>query len=471
MAYGKMQTVETVRQTCHTACPCTFSTIKGDSGMAESGNSCASESNADEGLLFHYYRPQAGHPDIRECLKEARNLAERIRPRIVKDHELSFRERFRNLKQKGKALSKVAANYLINRKRFGSGCHNLRPLYVIWTMCNNCNFRCTYCDNHQGEHYFDVRDPDRLDTAKSKQLLEVMRTGTPALYWCGGEPTLRNDLPELLDYAWNLGYFPNMINTNGSLLHRRLEEPGWEEFLHQMDIIIVSLDALDLEALKTIWGVDNARQVIVNILLLRELNRDVAFKLAVNTVITPDTLDEARSVFDLVCDLDIWFVPVPVNFKHRPDNAMLEDPEYREFAELILARKREGYKIIGSETLLRRLLYAEPHSCVTTLKPHVWSNGSICWPCRASINVPPVNINLLEYASFDEAYAAAGKKINPDHFHGNGERQCGGDCAWMQNYTTSRYLEGLMHPVQSGFVKELVEFAFTGVTGKGERKP
>jgi len=434
--------------------------------MSNFGNSSGSELHPVEELVFKYYRPLAGHPDIHECLEEARRLADRIRPGIIKNSDLKFRDRLRNLRRRGKALSKVIANYLINQWRFGSGNHTLRPLYIIWTMCNNCNFRCSYCDNHQGEHYFDIQDPDRLDTAQSRRLLEVMRTGTPAIYWCGGEPTLRNDLPDLLDYAWDLGYFPNMINTNGSLLHRRLEEPGWEHFLHQMDIIIVSLDALDLDALKRVWGVDGVKQVLVNILLLRELNREVSFKLAVNTVITPDTLDEAHAVFDLVCDLDIWFVPVPVNFKHRPDSTMLDDPKYREFAELILSRKRTGHKIIGSETLLRRLLYAEPHSCVTTLKPHVWSNGSLCWPCRASINVPPVDINLLDYTTFDQAYAAAGSKINPDNFHGNGKDQCGGDCAWMQNYTTSRYLEGLTHPVRSGFMQELIEFAFTGVTNK-----
>ena len=83
--------------------------------------------------------------------------------------------------------------------------------------------------------------------------------------------------------------------------------------------------------------------------------------------------------------------------------------------------------------------------------------------------MPPVDVNLLDYDTFDQAYAAAGKQINPDNFHGNGEMQCGGDCAWMQNYTTSRYLEGLRHPVKSGFTKELVEFAFTGVTGKNKK--
>jgi hypothetical protein len=53
--------------------------------------------------------------------------------------------------------------------------------------------------------------------------------------------------------------------------------------------------------------------------------------------------------------------------------------------------------------------------------------------------------------------------------HGGGAHQCGGDCAWMQNYTTSRYLDGLAHPLRSGFLRELKEFAFTGVAGGDAR--
>ncbi|MBP8130449.1 MAG: radical SAM protein [Candidatus Hydrogenedentes bacterium] len=405
------------------------------------------------------YTPRAGHPDLDACLAEAQTLAADIRPLLLKDADLSFADRCRDRWRKVRALRRSAANYLVNRGRYKGGNHALRPLYVIWTMCNSCNFRCNYCDNHQGRHYYDMADPGRLDTGQGKRLLDVMITGTPAIYWCGGEPMLRSDLPELLDHAWRLGYFPNMINTNGSLVHRRLQDPAWRKFLWQMDIVIVSLDALDTALLSRLWGVDAGRQVLVNLLLLRELRRDVTFKLAVNTVITPETIMEARAVFDLACDLDVWFVPVPVNFKHRPEAALLDSPAYREFAELILARKREGCKIIGSETLLRRLLYAEPHHCLTALKPHVWSNGAICWPCRAAVNVAPVDINLLDYQTFDEAYAAGRERIAPDHFHGKGAQQCGGDCAWMQNYTTSRYLEGLTHPVRSGFLQELREFA------------
>ncbi len=415
--------------------------------------------DAANSLAFQLYRPKAGHPDWDGCFTEALELVARIAPAITKDKDLTAADKLKNLRRKARALRKNVENYRINRARYRRGDHGLRPLYVIWTMLNACNFRCSYCDNHQGRHYFDIPDPGRLDTAQGKKLLEVMYTGTPAIYWCGGEPTLRNDLPELLDQAFNLGYFPNMINTNGSLLHQLLRKPEWKNFLYQMDLVIISMDGLELSGLNKLWGVNNSRQVMVNLLLLRELRRQVKFKLAVNTVITPETIDEAEAVLNLACDLDVWFAPVPVNYKHQPNSQLLNNRKYLRLAELILTRKAEGYKIIGSASLLKRLLYSEPYQCLTALKPHVWSDGSICWPCRASINVKPENINLLDYDSFDEAYEAGRKLINPNSFHGPAANQCGGQCSWMQNYTTARYLDGLTNPIGSGFLGELFEFA------------
>ncbi len=409
-------------------------------------------------MKFHFYKPMDGHPDFDRCREEALDLADRIRPLVKKDADIGTADKVRDARRKARSIKQLAGNLRINRSRYRRGNHALRPLYVIWTTLNACNFRCTYCDNHQGERYFDIPDPGRLDTEQGKRLLEIMSTGTLAIYWCGGEPTLRNDLPELLDHAWRLGYFPNMINTNGSLLHKRLAKPEWSDFLWKMDTIIMSLDGLHMGRLNKLWGVKQAEQVVVNLLMMRELNRTTNFKLVVNTVITPDAIDEARAVLDLACDLGIWFVPVPVNFKHAPNRELLENPAYRELAGEILGRKRLGHKIIGSPRLLRALLFAEPYTCLTALKPHVWSDGSICWPCRASANVEPANINLLDHTSFDEAYEAGRKLVNPDFFHGPARNQCGGQCAWMQNYTTARYMEGIRYPLKSGLLQELIEF-------------
>ena len=146
-------------------------------------------------LEFRHYQPKSGHPDWDACLDEARALVSKVAPQITKNADLNFQDRLRDARRKARSLTQTAKNLVVNRRRYKRGDHALRPLYVIWTMLNDCNFRCSYCDNHQGEQYFDIPNPDRLDTAQGKSLLDVMLTGTPAIYWCGGRCAWAQNYP------------------------------------------------------------------------------------------------------------------------------------------------------------------------------------------------------------------------------------------------------------------------------------
>jgi len=351
----------------------------------------------------------------------------------------------------------MAKNYASIRR----GDHTLIPPYFIWTMHNACNFRCSYCDNHSGKKYFDLPNDGVLDTELGKKLLRIVRKDVTGIYFCGGEPTLRADLPELTDHAHGLNYFPLMINTNGSRFHKMLPDPRYSKWLKQMDIVIVSLDALNLDRLSDVWGMkkDVCEQVMVNILALRRLQSRVRFKLMVNTVITPETIAEADSILDWANDLGIWYSPVPMNCGANVNEKLTSLPEYRALCSKILDRKKKGYKILGSKRLIENLLGSSKIVCRPSLKPHVDIDGSLIWPCKTKSSIEPVRINMLEYESLDAAYSAAAKLIDPANIHGNGPGQCGADCNWMQNYVTDIYARGLENPLSSGLLSEMFEFA------------
>jgi len=407
--------------------------------------------------VFKLYQPGPGHPDWDRIFEDARKQAREIAGRIALD-ENTLSERVQLERRRFAGYATAARNYIENRKRFKSHNHSLRPLYYIWTMLNACNFRCSYCDDHMGRSYFNLSDKGRLDTEQGKKLLRVMRTGANAIYFCGGEPTMRADLPELVEEATRLKYFPIIINSNGSLFHQNLLKPAWKNFLKQMDLIIVSVDGLDIAMMDKIYELEGCRQVLTNVITLRMLQSLVKFKLVVNAVIMPETVHEARSVLDWANDLGIWFAPVPVNEGPKAEEKLFAMPEYHALADLVLERKRQGFKVIGSAHLLECLVRGKPYTCYTTLKPHIDFDGHIIWPCKATSNIKPVRVNVLDYNSVDELYAAASKLIDPNDYHGNGPKQCGGHCNWMQNYTTHIYMEGLLHPFKSGFFKEIREF-------------
>jgi MoaA/NifB/PqqE/SkfB family radical SAM enzyme len=387
------------------------------------------------------YQPRAGHPDLPRLAAEASALADRLRPGLERP-----RRGPAELGRRVRSYATAARSYLRNRRLARRGRHDLWPLYFIWTTLRRCNFACEYCDDHRGRKYPDLSDEGVLDTAAGRRLLEIMRTGTSSVYFAGGEPTLRKDLPELARHARDLGYYPIVLNTNGSLIDRLLAQPRWRGFLADVDVVVVSLDALDLGVLDRLWVTRDAERVVRNLLLLRELAAEQRFRLVVNAVIQPGRVRHARDVLDLAADLGIGFCPVPMNVGPQVHGGLSSDPEYPALVEEILARKRAGQDIAGSLRMNQRLLASAPLDCRNTLKPHIDFDGRLAWPCKASVNVPPEWIDVLGFEDVASLWAHATARRDPTGFQGPGPAQCGASCNWAQNYTTDAYVHGLLHP-------------------------
>jgi len=386
---------------------------------------------------FQLYRPRAGHPDWSQLAGEARALADRLRPGLE-----TPRRGLAEARRRAASYATFAGNYAINRRRARAGREDLLPLYFIWTLLRDCNFSCDYCDDHRGRKYPDLPRAGTLDTARALRLLEVMRTRTPSVYFAGGEPTLRKDLPELTRAARDLDYYPIIINSNGSAFDRLLARPAWRTWLADIDVIVVSLDGVHEERMGSLWKYRRPRDVMRNLLLLRELAAEMRVKLMVNAVIRPGAVADARDVLDLANDLDIWFCPVPLNVGPSVSRPLVDDPEYQELVEVVLERKRAGYRITGSQRMNQRLLTSEPLDCRNTLKPHIDHDGRLFWPCKASVAVDPLSVDVLAFEHVDQVWEHARARIDPTGF----QRRCGARCNWAQNYTTDEYAHGLAHP-------------------------
>lgn len=104
--------------------------------------------------------------------------------------------------------------------------------------------------------------------------------------------------PALARAARDMNHYPIIVNTNGSILHKLLEKPNWRTWLADMDQIIVSLDSLDLAALKTMWVCKKPQDVIRNLLILRELSEEMNFRsLSANEPVTR-LLGRSASIVD-----------------------------------------------------------------------------------------------------------------------------------------------------------------------------
>lgn len=143
--------------------------------------------------------------------------------------------------------------------------------YLRLSVTDRCDLRCSYCmpEGYKGyeeaEHWLNFDEIERL-------LAVFARLGIRHIRLTGGEPLLRNDLPEL---ARRLAALPGIddlsLSTNGTQLAKHAHR------LRQASVtrLNVSLDSLDRERVRDICGRDVLPQVLEGL----EAARDEGFQL------------------------------------------------------------------------------------------------------------------------------------------------------------------------------------------------
>lgn len=168
-----------------------------------------------------------------------------------------------------------------------------RPV-VVWNTTKRCNLYCEHCYAAAD----DEGAPNELSTAEGKALIDdLAEYGVPVLLFSGGEPMVREDLPELIEYAADSGVRP-VLSTNGTLLTREnareLKEAG-------LKYAGVSVDGLP-ERNDRIRGEKGAFDAAVRGI---EACLDVGLKTGLRYTITEHNVADLSGVVDLLADVGV----------------------------------------------------------------------------------------------------------------------------------------------------------------------
>jgi MoaA/NifB/PqqE/SkfB family radical SAM enzyme len=126
-----------------------------------------------------------------------------------------------------------------------------RPVMAVFEICLRCNSRCGYCDLPLNEGRCEMsRDEIR------RVFTDLYTTGLRYVFVQGGEPTLRKDLPDVLDDLAAIGFGLCLV-TNGT----RLTDELIARLAAAEVSISVSLDTLDRDRYKRIRGADQLLRV------------------------------------------------------------------------------------------------------------------------------------------------------------------------------------------------------------------
>lgn len=116
--------------------------------------------------------------------------------------------------------------------------HSQRTCSTILEISSQCNLRCPVCFADSPVRGGQAPDLNQIERMLQKTLDSA---GPCPIQFSGGEPTLREDLPQIVSMARSLGFDHVQINTNGIRLARdpeyvqALKEAGVTDFFLQFD--------------------------------------------------------------------------------------------------------------------------------------------------------------------------------------------------------------------------------------------
>jgi heme b synthase len=167
------------------------------------------------------------------------------------------------------------------------------PRIIAWEITRSCNLACAHC--RAAAHLEPYPGELSLDEIKAT-IDDICSITNPILILTGGEPLMRKDIFEIIDYAHAAGAMP-VIGTNGTFIDDALAARIKE---HGIPRVSVSLDFPDAERQDKFRGETGAFDAAIRgIKALQKAGVGVQ----VNSTITKQNMDLLDQLHDLAVDL------------------------------------------------------------------------------------------------------------------------------------------------------------------------
>jgi len=250
----------------------------------------------------------------------------RVKKNVVKRDLEEFRRDLRAIAK----CEEIISGMHVNLEEIYKG--QKAPYRMDLALTYRCNNNCIHCYNNR-------RNSEELGTEEWKKVLDILwDLGIPHVVFTGGEPTLRDDLVELIRHAESNGQITG-LNTNG----RKLADAKYlasliSAGLDHVQITIESYDARRHDAITRVKGsYQETVKGIRNVL-------SQGIYLVTNTTVMQENLDDIIPTIEFLRDLGVKHIAV--NSIIRSGRGLNAHAVDYESLEKILKRGRE-LSIIG----------------------------------------------------------------------------------------------------------------------------
>ncbi len=218
-----------------------------------------------------------------------------------------------------------------------AGSNNPKPTPPRWLLAEltyKCPLQCPYCSNPLDY----AQHNSEISTADWKRVLsQARKMGAVQLGFSGGEPLSRQDLPELVEHARQLGYYTNLITSGYGLNEERiiqLKEAG-------LDHIQLSIQASTQELNDHIAGTvsyENKKAVA-------HLIKKHGYPMVLCVVIHRENIHQMQQILEMAEELGADYVELAntqyYGWAHKNRDLLMPTKEQYETAEAIAQAYKE----------------------------------------------------------------------------------------------------------------------------------
>ncbi len=308
--------------------------------------------------------------------------------------------------------------------------HTLKDLF--WECTLSCNAKCKHCGSSAENKTYD----GELSTEEIKNAFKQIATDMDARkIWInvtGGEPLVRKDLCDVMEYATcELGFHWGMT-TNGILLNddniNKLKKAN-------LDSISISIDGLE-DTHDSFRGIKGSYKIIIDNIQKVVKANFVKF-IQVTTVFHKDNINQLDELYDIISNLgvDSWRLVSmdPIGRANDNNDLLLDGSEIKKILDFIITKKKEkkidltygcpGFLGVEYEKEVRRALFY----CRTGINvASILYNGDL-FVCPNVPRIPKLMQGNIKTDRFKDAWENKYKEFRTKDRTKN--EQCY-DCKW-----------------------------------------
>lgn len=204
-----------------------------------------------------------------------------------------------------------------------NGSLNRKISYLTFECSAKCNMDCRFC-------FSDWREKSHvINTGEAKSAIKQLTAlGLEAINFTGGEPLMRHDVVELLQYAKSLG-LKVIVSTNGILLKQYL--PSISRYIDYIGLPLDSSEPIIPNSIRQTKAAINHHSLILELIdIIKNNYPHIGIK--INTLVAKPNLKSIDHIGKLIDGKVVsWklsqFVPASYGLKHTKDFA-ITDKEY-----------------------------------------------------------------------------------------------------------------------------------------------